>query len=72
MFTVELNAKYIKGMIRNPNIHPNATVNRWITGILLFNFKLQHVPGERHAGPDRLSQCSKTLADEGDVDKMPK
>ena len=42
--TVEVDAKYIKGMLNNPNIQPNATINRWIAGILLFDFKLVHVP----------------------------
>lgn len=56
MFTVELDAKYVKGMLRNPDVHPNAAVNRWIAAILLFDFKLRHVPGEKHAGPDGLSR----------------
>ena len=42
-FVVEVNAKYIKGMINNPDLQPNATINRWIAGILLFDFKLRHV-----------------------------
>ncbi|TDL14361.1 hypothetical protein BD410DRAFT_694990, partial [Rickenella mellea] len=54
--TVEVDAKYIKGMINNPDIQPNATINRWIAGILLFHFKLRHVPGDRHAGADGLSR----------------
>ena len=45
---VEVDAKYIKGMINNPDIQPNATINRWIAGILLFEFKLVHVPGTHH------------------------
>jgi len=35
---VEVDAKYIKGMINNPNIQPNATINCWILAILLFDF----------------------------------
>ena len=53
---VEVDAKYIKGMINNPDIQPNATINRWIAGILLFDFKLVHVPGTQHGGPDGLSR----------------
>ena len=53
--TIEVNAKYIKGMINNPDIQPNASMNQWIAAILLFNFKLQHVPGSKHARPDGLS-----------------
>ena len=37
---VEVHAKYIKGMLNNPDIQPNTTINRWIAGILLFNFTL--------------------------------
>ena len=40
---VEVDAKYIKGMINNPDIQPSAMINRWIAGILLFDFKLRHV-----------------------------
>ncbi|KAG9219834.1 hypothetical protein CCMSSC00406_0009390 [Pleurotus cornucopiae] len=53
---VEVDAKYIKGMINNPDIHPNATINRWIAGILLFDFELRHVPGKSHAPADGLSR----------------
>ena len=45
-FTVETDAKYIKGMLNNPNIQPNAVINRWIAGILLFDFDLVHVPSD--------------------------
>ncbi|KIK13953.1 hypothetical protein PISMIDRAFT_17632 [Pisolithus microcarpus 441] len=39
-----VDAKYIKGMLNNPDLQPNATINHWIEGILLFDFKLIHVP----------------------------
>ena len=52
---VEVDAKYIKGMLNNPDIQPNATINHWITGILLFDFTLKHVPGTTH-GPDGWSR----------------
>jgi len=42
-------------MLKNPNIQPNATINRWIAAILLFNFKLVHMPAEKHHRPDGLS-----------------
>ena len=57
---VEVDAKYIKGMINNPDIQPNATINRWIAGILLFEVKLVHVPGTHHGGPDGLSRSDNT------------
>ena len=52
---VEVDAKYIKGMLKNPDIAPSASINRWILGILMFHFDLVHVPGTHH-GPDGLSR----------------
>jgi len=53
---VEVDAKYIKGMLSNPDIQPNAAVNRWIAGISMFDFTLKHVPGAKHVAPDGLSR----------------
>jgi hypothetical protein len=53
---VEVDTKYIKGMINNPDLQPNMTINRWIVGILLFQFNLVHVPAAKHAGIDGLSR----------------
>ena len=53
---VEVDAKFIKGMLSNPDVQPNATINRWIAGILLFDFKLIHVPGTQHTVADGLSR----------------
>jgi hypothetical protein len=55
-FTVETDAKYIKGMLNNPDIQPNAAVNRWIAAVLLFDFDLVHVPGTKHMVADGLSR----------------
>ena len=52
---VEVDAKYIKGMLSNPDISPSASINRWILSILMFHFTLVHVPGAHH-GPDGLSR----------------
>jgi hypothetical protein len=52
---VEVDAKYIKGMLSNPDIAPSASINRWIVSILMFHFELVHVPGAFH-GPDGLSR----------------
>ena len=60
---VEVDAKYIKGMINNPDSQPNATINRLIAGILLFNFKLRHVVGKDHAPADGLSRRRKAEND---------
>ena len=43
-------------MLSNPDIQLNAAVNRWITTILLFDFKLVHVPAEKHLGANGLSR----------------
>ena len=52
---VEVDARYIKGMLSNPDIAPSASVNRWIVSILSFHFTLIHVAGTHH-GPDGLSR----------------
>ncbi|KAI0065650.1 hypothetical protein BV25DRAFT_1774161, partial [Artomyces pyxidatus] len=52
--TVKMDAKYVRGMLNNPDIQPNTAMNRWITAILLYDFKLVHVPAEKHLGPDGL------------------
>jgi RNase H-like domain found in reverse transcriptase/Integrase zinc binding domain len=53
---VEMDAKYIKGMLNQPDIQPNAAMNRWIYAILLFDFLLRHVPATEFKGPDGLSR----------------
>jgi hypothetical protein len=62
--TVEVDAKYIKGMLGHPDIQPNAAMNRWIAGISMFNFKLKHVAGSKHAAPDGLSRRRHAPGDE--------
>ncbi|KAH7920041.1 hypothetical protein BV22DRAFT_987628, partial [Leucogyrophana mollusca] len=52
---VEVDCRSIKGMLANPDLHPGASMNRWIIGILMFHFELVHVPGVNH-GPDGLSR----------------
>jgi hypothetical protein len=52
---IEVDAAYIKGMLKNPDIAPSASINRWILSILMFHFTLVHVPGTHH-GPDGLSR----------------
>ena len=54
-------------MINNPDIQPNATINRWIAGILLFDFKLRHVPGKDHTPADGLSRRAYTNDDKEDI-----
>ena len=57
-------------MIDNLDIQPNASMNRWIAAILLFNFKLRHVPGSKHAGPDGLSRHRQS-PDDNEIDETP-
>jgi hypothetical protein len=52
---VEVDARYIKGMLASPDLDPNATINCWIMAILMFHFTLVHVPGTMH-GPDGMSR----------------
>ena len=42
-------------MLKNPDVAPSASMNRWILSILLFHFTLVHVPGSHH-GLDGLSR----------------
>jgi len=60
---VEVDAKYIKGMLANPDVAPSASINRWILSILMFHFTLVHVPGTHH-GPDGLSRRRPQEGDE--------
>ena len=39
---METDAKYIKGMLENPDMMPTATINRWIDTICMFQFSLRH------------------------------
>ena len=63
---VEVDAKYIKGMLNDPDLQPNATINRWIQGILLFDFTLIHVPATKFKGPDALSR--RPLGDDEEIE----
>ena len=52
---VETDAKYIKGILENPDMMPTATINRWIDEILMYHFTLRHKAGATF-GPDGLSR----------------
>jgi hypothetical protein len=52
---IRMDAKYIKGMLNNPDIPLNTAMNRWIVRVLLFDFAIEHTPGISHA-PDGLSR----------------
>jgi hypothetical protein len=64
---VEVDARYIKGMLSNPDISPSTSINRWIVAILIFHFDLVHIPGTHH-GPDGLSRRPRQVGDEEDQD----
>jgi hypothetical protein len=69
--TVEVDAKYIKGMINNPDLQPNMTINQWIAGILLFSFKLVHVSALKHKGINgllRLPPVDEDPMEDGDYE----
>ena len=51
-----MDAQFVRGMMKNPNMQLNAAINRWIAAIQLFDFKLVHVPAEKHTGADSLSR----------------
>jgi hypothetical protein len=61
---VEMDASCVKGMLNNPDIHPGASINRWIAAIKLFDFDLVHVPATDHKGPDGLSRRTPTDNDD--------
>ncbi|KAJ7711105.1 hypothetical protein B0H16DRAFT_1745403 [Mycena metata] len=53
---------YVKGMLTNPGMGPNTTINRWIEQILMFQFKIKHVRGLTFS-PDGLSRRRKQEGD---------
>jgi hypothetical protein len=63
---VEVDAKYIKGMLNAPDEVPNTTLNRWVEGILMYNFVLRHVPAKDFGATDGLSR--RPAGDESDSD----
>ena len=67
---MEMDASFICGMLNNPDCQPNTTINRWIAAIHLFDFKLTHVPVEKHHGPDGLS-CRAPVEGEDDAEGDP-
>jgi hypothetical protein len=66
---VEMDARYVKGMLQNPDIAPSASINCWILSILTFHFELVHVPGTMH-GPDGLSRRPRQPDDESEDEEL--
>ena len=65
---IEVDTRYIKGMLNNPDIVPSASVNWWTISILTFHFELQHIPGKHH-GPDGLSRHPPQPDDDSDEEE---
>jgi hypothetical protein len=66
---VEVDAKYIKGMLNAPDQVPSATLNRWIEGILMLPFTLRHVKAAKHLAADGLSRRPRAEDDSSDGDE---
>ena len=49
-----MDAKYVKGMINNPDLQLNVTINQWISSILLFHFELCRISADQQTSPDGL------------------
>lgn len=62
-FIVEMDAKFIKGMLNSPTLCPNDAINRWISAILLLDFELVHVLATRHTEADGLSRLPEAPED---------
>jgi hypothetical protein len=65
---IEVDTKYLKGMLNNPDIQPNATINRWIAGILLFDFKPAHIHVIHHTAANGLSRQLPASEDPPEMD----
>ncbi|KDR64968.1 hypothetical protein GALMADRAFT_82465, partial [Galerina marginata CBS 339.88] len=59
---VETDAQFIGGMLHNPDMMPNAVINRWIEQIGMYHFELRHKAGKTF-GPDGLSRRHRQPAD---------
>jgi hypothetical protein len=64
---VEVDGRYIKGMLSDPDISPSASINQWIVAILTFHFDLVHVPST-HYGLNGLSRRPRKDGDDEDRD----
>ena len=51
---IEVDAKYIKGMLNSLDLQPNTAINQQYQGILLFVFILVHVLAEKFKAEDVL------------------
>ena len=66
---IETDAKYIKGMLSNPGVGPNAAIMRWIDYILMYHFTLRHIPGKTFAADGLSRRDAQANDDEYPLDK---
>jgi len=51
---IDIDAKFLIEMVKQPDL-PNAPMTHWISYIALFDYVMNHVPAQSHAGVDGLS-----------------
>jgi hypothetical protein len=51
-------------MLNEPDLQPDAAINQWIQGILMFDFKLIHIKATEHVGPDALSRRTRAKGED--------
>ena len=66
-FRIDIDAKFLIEMVKQPDL-PNAPMTRWISYIALFDYVMNHVPAQSHAGVDGLSRRKRTPEDTEDED----
>ena len=66
-FRIDVDAKFLIEMVKQPDL-PNAPMTRWISYIALFDYVMNHVPAQSHAGADGLSRRRRTPEDSEDED----
>ena len=54
-FRIDVDAKFLIKMVKQPDL-PNAPMTCWISYIALFDYVMNHVPTDKHAGIDGLSR----------------
>ena len=66
-FRIDIDAKFLIEMVKQPDL-PNAPMTRWISYIALFDYVMNHVPAQSHAGVDGLSRRRRVPEDTEDED----
>jgi len=66
-FRINIDAKFLIEMVKQPDL-PNTPMTRWISYIALFDYVMNHVPAQSHAGVDGLSRWKRTPDDTEDED----